>query len=127
MAGEAQIAARHPGWQITVLPPAGTPLRIPFAPGSAEPDTQALRPALWALKRWDTANVRVTGHAASRDDGRNPRDLALARATAVADHLTTQGLTATAEADPPGPRQRAAEVETGVAAFRIVTLQPAAL
>jgi uncharacterized hydrophobic protein (TIGR00271 family) len=127
MAGEAQIAARHPGWQITVLPPAGTPLSIPFAPGSAEPDPASLEPTLWALKRWDTRSVRVTGHAASRDDGRAPRELALARATAVADLLTAKGLTATPEADPPGPRQRAAEAENGLAGFRRVTLQPAGL
>lgn len=126
MAGEAAIAARHPGWQITVLPPAGTPLTIPFAPGSAEPDPVTLEPALWALKRWDSATVRVTGCAASRDDGRNPRALALTRATAVADQLTAQGLTATPDADPPGPRQRAAEAETGLAAFRSVSLQPVA-
>jgi uncharacterized hydrophobic protein (TIGR00271 family) len=124
MAGEAAITARHPGWQITVLPPAGTPLTIPFAPDSADLDPAALETALWALKRWDTAAVRATGHAASRDDGRDPAALALNRATAVADLLTAKGLTATPEGDPPGPRQRAAEAENGVAAFRSVSLQP---
>ncbi len=125
-AGEAAIAARHPDWQVTVMPPVGTPLVIGFAAGSSDADTitpGSIDTAVWALKRWDIARVEATGRAASRDDGRGDRRaLARARADTVAALLTARGLVATTDIDPIGPRQRAAEVEQGMAAFRSVAL-----
>ncbi|KPF61785.1 hypothetical protein IP88_15495, partial [alpha proteobacterium AAP81b] len=42
-AREADLAARHPGWKIEIVPPTATPLRIPFAAGDgATPDAAAL-------------------------------------------------------------------------------------
>lgn len=117
---EADLAARHPQWTIHIVPPAATLLRIGFAAGDGEtPDPDALADARWALTRWRAAQARVVGYAASRDDGRAPATLALARARTVA---TALGLPATTSSDPPGPRQRAAEAEQGLAPFRSVVV-----
>ncbi len=122
-AREADLVARHPGWRIEIVPPVTTPLRIGFAAGDGEtPDAAALADVRWALDRWQTTAVTVTGRAASRADGSvAPAALAGARADAVATALGDT-VTATTRTDPPGPNQRAVEAEQGLAAFRSVTV-----
>lgn len=126
-AGHAALAIRYPDWQLSVVPPVATPLTISFAAGdSARVADAELAAAVWALQRWDIAGVRVVGHAASRDDGANPRTLALARGRSVAAKLSERGLAVSVASDPPGPVQRRAEAEQGLAAFRRVDIEPVA-
>lgn len=129
-AEEARIAARHPGWTIRLLPPVGAPVRIGFREGESDIDSTAagdVETALWALNRWSVTTVRAIGRAASSDDGRgNRNDLAKARAEIIANRLQAAGITAVAEVDPIGPRQRAEERTNGTAAMRSVELRPLA-
>jgi len=126
---ESRIAERHTDWQIRIIPPITTELRIPFEAGSAalSPSSQlALRDARWALARWNIRALRITGYVGSRGDG--PFSLAQARANAVRSALLADGtdtlLTAETGTDPPGPRQRAAEQAGDPARFRSVLITP---
>jgi uncharacterized hydrophobic protein (TIGR00271 family) len=124
---EARLAERHPDWQIRIIPPITTELRIPFSAGSAElsaPSQLALQNARWALGRWNISAARLTGYVGSRGDG--PLSLAQARADAVRTALATGPAPITAETttDPPGPRQRAAEQSGDPAQFRAVVIEP---
>lgn len=119
---EARLTQRHPDWQIRLIPPATTRLIIHFAPDSAAlegPASADLARARWALSRWNIARVTATGRIASTEQNRR---LALARAAAVASALSEDGLSASPAVDLPGPVQRAAERQSGVDAFRTVTL-----
>lgn len=128
-ATEAKLRAANPGWGVRILPPYAALPRIDFAPGEASLEADAiagLEQAAWALQRWNVGSVRVIGRAASSGDGPPAvaRNLAQARASAVAAALTAQGVTAEAAIDPPGPLQRAAEREGGIAQFRSVEIRP---
>jgi uncharacterized hydrophobic protein (TIGR00271 family) len=126
--GEARIADRNPGWTIELMPPTALPVNIRFAPGGDGPESAVagdIETALWALQRRAVRAVRVIGHAASSEDGTGSRSaLADARAQAIAARLREAGIAATAEIDPVGPRQRAAERLNGAAMMRRVDLLP---
>jgi outer membrane protein OmpA-like peptidoglycan-associated protein len=112
---------------LSVVPPVATPLTISFAAGDAARVADGdLDAAVWALRRWDIASVRVVGHAASNNDSSNSRALALARARTVAALLAERGLAVSIASDPTGPAQRRAEAEQGLAAFRRVDIEPVA-
>ncbi|WP_439533080.1 DUF389 domain-containing protein [Polymorphobacter sp.] len=125
--GEARLATRHPDWQIRIIPPITSELRIDFDPGSAALSAGgrlALDTTRWALDRWNIRTVRVIGRIASSGDG--PATLAAARAEAVRAALAAgeRPLIATAETDLPGPLQRASERERGPALYRSVVIMP---
>jgi uncharacterized hydrophobic protein (TIGR00271 family) len=127
---EARLAARHPDWRIRIIPAVTTPLAVAFSPGSAELSPAArleLEQASWALRRWNAGEVLVTGQVASEGDGPAARraTLAAARAEVVRAALAAADIKAVATTDLPGPRQRAAERETGPGTFRRVTIRVA--
>jgi len=120
---ESRLAARHPDWQIRIIPPPTARLTIRFAEDSATlegPAAADLARARWALARWNISRVTATGRIASTEQNRS---LALARAAAVSSALADDGLTASPAVDLPGPIQRAAERKAGADAFRTVTLE----
>jgi len=124
---EARLEARHPDWTIRISPPLTTRLTISF-----EPENAALTPgargtlsqAIWALQRWNVKDVVLTGYVGSEGDGaqRGWKALADARAETVRAALAEAGITAMVTNDLPGPKQRAAEKETGPAPFRQVRI-----
>jgi uncharacterized hydrophobic protein (TIGR00271 family) len=117
-AAEQRLAARHPDWQIRLIPPPSTRLVVGFAAGSAEPLNLAA--VAWALQRWNISRATATGRIASNDDG--PAALAEARANAVVAALAENGVTVAPRTDLPGPLQRAAERTSSPGAFRTVTI-----
>lgn len=117
-ATERALEARHPDWQIRLIPSPSTTLSVQFAPGSAEP--LDLANVQWALTRWKVSRTYAIGRIASRDDG--PPSLAKSRADAVAQALTAADIFTTSMTDLPGPIQRAAERKRGVDDFRTVTV-----
>lgn len=127
---EARLAARHPDWRIRFIPAVTTRLEVMFEPGSAELSPggrMALADTLWALQRWDLKAVRLTGLVATQNDGAPARwaTLATARAETIKAALAEAGIRAEVTTDLPGPRQRAAERESGPGAFRKVLIEPA--
>ncbi len=116
---ERTLSERHPDWQIRLIPAPTIRLIVNFAAGSAIP--LDIVPVEWALSRWNITRAVVTGRIASADDG--PPALAEARANAVAQALAGRGITAKPQTDLPGRLQRAAEEQSGPAAFRSVTVE----
>lgn len=111
---EARLAARHPEWEVRLVPPLAPLPPILFAAGSAEPDQQAIDTLGWALARWKIPSVRVVGRAASDE----PPGLARDRAEAVAEGLERSGVMASVDARPADAGSRAEEREKGLAAAR---------
>lgn len=120
---ESRLAARHPDWQIRLIPAPTTRLVIRFAEGSAAlsgPTATELSHTRWALDRWNVTRVNAIGRIAASEQN---RALALARAAAVASDLAESGVSAAPTVDLPGPQQRTAERTSGAAAFRTVTIE----
>lgn len=123
---ERRLRAGMDGWGVEVVPPVAPLPLVAFAAGSAalSPEAEAETARIgWALARWGVRQAVVTGRAAGNEP--RPRELARARAEAVAAGLLRGGIAAEVRIDPPGPRQRAAEPERGRAAFRTVEVTPA--
>lgn len=119
---EARAAARHPGWDIQLVPPLQPLPPVRFDDGSATlEETRSTNLIGWALARWRVPRVAVEGRAASTED----RALAEARAAAVAEALEASGVTATPIARPLDATQRAEEREAGLTSFRTAIIVPA--
>ncbi len=122
-ATETRLTGRYKEWQLRLVPPVNTPLRVRFAAGSANLDQTAMADLVqvrWALERWHIGRVAAIGRAASNGDG--AATLAEVRAVAVAKVLTENGFVVTARGDSAGPLQRAAEQAGGVEAFQSVVI-----
>lgn len=126
---EQRIRADYPRWTIRIVPAFGPLPRVFFGAGATELDAAGMatvRQIGWALERWGLGRAVAVGRTASADDG--PVGEAAvrmaARADAVAVQLEALGLAAGRVVDPPGPAQRAAEREAGLAPFRSVAVQP---
>ena len=120
-AGEARLAAQHPGWDVRVVPPPGALPRIDFAPASAQLDASALATldlVRWTLVRWDLPPVVLSGHASS--EGRGTAALARQRVAVVQQALAAAGVSVSAQAVYPVPNQPRLEREQGEALFRSV-------
>lgn len=118
---EARAAARHPGWDIQLVPPLQPLPPVRFDDGSAIlEETRTTNLIGWALARWRVPRVVVEGRAASTED----RALAETRAAVVAEALEASGVTATPTARPPDAEQRAEEREQGLIALRTARVLP---
>ncbi len=129
-AAEARLAAANPRWDVRIVPPAGFLPAVAFPAGVADLDPAGLAAVEdigWALRRWQASNVQVIGRVASSADGPagGAADLAQRRAEAVLSRLGGAGVTGTTTTDLPGPLQRAAEREDGLAQFRSVEVRVA--
>jgi uncharacterized hydrophobic protein (TIGR00271 family) len=126
---ETSLTARFPDWRLSITPPpqAALPV-IAFNEGGDEVSQQglaALDAAVWALQRWQIANVVVEGNASLGGSTASNRALALRRAEAVAARLQAKGIKAEARSGYPVPGQAAIEREFGKARFTSATISPA--
>lgn len=122
---ESELARRHRGWQVTLIPPLQPLPRLYFARGQATlagEERQKLDDILWALRAWESSQVSVTGHASLL--GRENKDLAKHRADFVASLLETQGIHALRETAYPPSRQYEKEHEDAQDKFRSAEIQP---
>lgn len=120
---ESELARRHAGWRILVVPPAMGPPAIIFAKGRSKLDSageERLTTLVWALQRWGAEEVVLTGHASSA--GRGPLSLAQRRVETVSRWLGAQGVRVTGQAFYPVPMQKAREREVGEMSYRSVEI-----
>ena len=126
---EADLATRHEGWTVRLLPPPQNLPTLYFARASADIDETAqttLEGVAWAMQRWQQTRLELIGYAST--DGGGSLQLARARVDAVAARLRAQGLVPTTDARYPLPGQTKREREIGHAPYRAVTLAlPAAV
>jgi outer membrane protein OmpA-like peptidoglycan-associated protein len=124
---ESELARRHAGWHILVVPPvAGLPA-ISFAKGRSNLDSageERLTSLVWALQRWGAEEVVLTGHASSA--GHGPLSLAQQRVETVSLWLGTRGVQVRGQAVYPVPMQKAREREVGEMNYRSVEISLAA-
>ena len=126
---EAQLAGNFPTWHVALIPPPQAFVPVTFDAGSRTLGTAQLaqvRGMVWALHAWQIGEVQVVGHASTLGQPRANAALALARARAVAEALQSAGIRATITADYPAPGQLQLERQRGLAAYRVVEVQPIA-
>lgn len=124
---ESKLIGLDPAWTVTLVP-AMSPLPwVEFAPTSVEIDAAGLRElelCEWALRRWGVTNLEVEGFASSDGAAEANRQLALARAEAVAEWLRARDFEVTAMAAFDRRSQQPLEREMGLARFRRVEIRP---
>ncbi len=127
-AGGADLGKRFPKWQFDFRLPLNALPSLSFAEQSSALDahaTASLQAIAWALATSKVTQIRVLGYSDSGGRASANRRMALARAQAVADWFTANGITAKAESAYPAPDQLRLERENGRAAFRRVEVLPA--
>jgi uncharacterized hydrophobic protein (TIGR00271 family) len=123
---EAELGRRFPGWKVAVTPPMRDLPRVTFERGSTLSDEgkATLDDVVWALNRWGTRSVEVTGYASLGGSMAANTRLALARAKAVSDVLQAAGVQAEAVSGYIAPGQPARERELGKLYFQSAGVSP---
>jgi uncharacterized hydrophobic protein (TIGR00271 family) len=124
---ESKLAGLDPAWTVTLVPAISPLPWIEFEPTSIEIDAegvQVLELCEWALRRWGVESLEVEGYASSDGTSGRNRQLALARAEAVADWLRARDFEVTTFASFDRRSQLPLEREMGLARFRRVEIRP---
>ncbi|MHA7899603.1 MAG: TIGR00341 family protein [Henriciella sp.] len=127
---ETGLAANFTNWTIRVVPPIMDLPLIPFETGQTEitpVGAQSIETSIWALERWEVANLEIVGYASTSGALQNFNNDALAyrRAATVADILMEQGFVATPIGEFRAFSQSAEERQLGYLRFQSVLIRPA--
>ena len=125
---EDKLAQRFPEWSVFVVPPAQALPFVYFNIGENQPvdlEADKVDNIIWALQRWEIADVAIIGFASSSGEFQrfNNTSLAYRRARAVADSIEAAGLNVEIRSEYTSFDQKRKERNFGINSFHRVEVR----